>query len=50
MSIRFDNMEQYKEGASDVTIDGGIGAPVGRSTTSNSSTGAGMELSTEVQT
>jgi hypothetical protein len=49
MSIRFDNMEQYKEGASDVTIDGGIGAPVGRSTTSNSSTGAGMELSTEVQ-
>jgi hypothetical protein len=49
MSIRFDNMEQYKQGQNDVTIDGGIGAHVGRSLTSNASTGAGTELSKEQQ-
>lgn len=50
MKIRFDNMEQWKEGAKDVSKDGGIGARVGRSTKSTASTGAGMELTSESQT
>jgi hypothetical protein len=49
MSIRFDNMEQWKQGATDVSVDGGIGAHVGRSTESNAATGAGSELTSESQ-
>ena len=49
MKIRFDNMEQYAAGESDTSLNGGIGAHVGRSITSNSSTGAGMELTSESQ-
>ena len=49
MSIRFDNMEQWKEGDSDTSLTGGIGAAVGRSLTSNASTGAGTELTSESQ-
>lgn len=46
LKIRFDNMEQWKEGAEDVSFDGGIGAMVGRSTDSMASTGSGSDLTT----
>jgi len=41
LTIRFDNLEQYAAGESEVSAVGGIGAAVGRAIASEAATGAG---------
>lgn len=46
LTIRFDNLAQFKAGESQVSVAGGIGALIGRSAASQATTGVGQGLAT----